>query len=346
MMRRVLSLALMLLALTGCSQRAREVRAHILKEDVHTDSIVVKVIAAGVTENVGMTNYVGTVSSSRSAVVSSLNSGTLKNFRLKEGDHVAAGQVIGLVESQGVRSAHEAARAALNQAEDGWERIGKVQKSGSVATVKVVEVQTKLEQARASELAARTAVSNMTLRAPFSGVVEHVFASDGEELGIADPLVRIVDASSVEIHFPLPENEFLEVREGDKATVVVPAIGKTLTATVASKGVVASSLSHSYDCVLTLDGREPLAMPGMVCKVYMHSGGGAAIVIPSGAVMTDMEGRYVWTATGGIVGKRYVVIDGYSGDGVVVREGLGEGDLVIVEGSRKVSTGMAVKTVR
>jgi hypothetical protein len=85
-------------------------------------------------------------------------------------------------------------------------------------------------------------------------------------------------------------------------------------------------------------------MPGMVCKVTvkeMDSG----IVIPASVVRTGMDGRYVWTVRDGRAEKRSVVIGGFSGDGVTVESGLESGDLLIVEGARKVSSGMAVKVV-
>ena len=42
--------------------------------------------------------------------------------------------------------------------------------------------------------------------------------------------------------------------------------------------------------------------------------------------------------------KKHIRIGGYSGQGILVAEGLEEDDLVIIEGSRKVSVGMEVKT--
>ena len=340
MMNRAIATSAALLALVSCSGRI------IHKEPATPEPITVRVMETGISDKTGRANYVGTVEASRTAVVSSQNSGTLKNFRLKAGDRVAGGQRIADIESQGIRSAYESSKATLDQAEDGWERIQQVQKTGSVANVKVVELQTKLEQARAAELAARSALENMTVCAPFSGVVDEVFVTDGVKVGAAEPLLRIVDAGSVEIHFPLPENEFSKVKVGDKATVVIPALDITLEAELASKGVTASKLAHSYDCVLGLPrDAAPGIMPGMACKVYISSELENLTVIPASAVMTDMEGRYVWTVEDCVVGRRHISVDGYSGNGIIVSGGLEPGDLIIIEGSRKVSTGMKVKVI-
>ena len=335
-----------ILLLSGCGGSvASDVRKIIAREGTPSSPVTVRVQVLEPSGTVGTASYVGTVEASRSAVVQAQNPGTLSGLTVKEGARVHRGQVLARVESGSISSAWDAAKASLDQAEDGWERISKVRESGSVSEVKVVEVRTKLEQARASEKAAAKSVENMTVRAPFDGVVDKVYASDGIECSLGESLLSIVDTGSSEIHFPLPENEYSSLQTGASAIVEVPALGRTFSATVASKGVVASPLAHSYDCVLKTPGAAGL-LPGMVCKVQISSGGADAFVIPASAVMTDSGGRYVWTVSeDDLVGRKYVEVGGYSGTGVVATAGLGAGEKVIIEGSRKVSTGMKVACI-
>jgi len=346
----VLALCAMVVSLASCDHvksahtKAEEVKAKIRKE-TKAEPIVVKVITVGATDNVGTASYVGTVEASKSATVTSPASGTLVGMEVREGQRVTKGQTIARIESQTLRSAYEMAQATYEQAQDGMERLQKVYESGSVSEVKMVEMKTNLSKAEAAAKASKKALEDCTVKAPFSGVVESLNVHSGEEVGIAQILVRLVDVSSTEIHFPLPENEFSKIRTGDAATVVIPALDRTIRARVSNKGVVASQLSHSYDCTLGSLSDAAGLMPGMVCKVYISSENSSAIVIPSTAVMTDMDGRYVWTVNDGVVGKNYVTVSGYSGDGIVVSEGLTEGTGVIIEGARKVSTGMSVKTI-
>ncbi|MBO7248870.1 MAG: efflux RND transporter periplasmic adaptor subunit, partial [Bacteroidales bacterium] len=71
--------------------------------------------------------------------------------------------------------------------------------------------------------------------------------------------------------------------------------------------------------------------------------GQLSLVLPSSAIETGTNGRYVWVVKDGVVAKQNVNIGGYKGNGVVVSSGLQVGDAVIVEGAAKVSTGMEVK---
>ena len=332
----------LLVALPGCNEsgRLRSLRS----QPPQPAPVVVKVQRALADPGAGATGYVGTVSSSRTATLTAPVSGTLVEGPVREGSRVSKGQTVARISSQAVSSASEAAATRLRQAEDGWARVQQVYASGTITEVEYIKVKTQLEEARAADAAARAALEKCTLKAPFSGVAEKVWLSPGVETVLAEPVVRIVSLGSLEIHFSLPENEFPRHAAGESLTVEIPALDYSCAGVLRSKGVTASPLSHSYDCTVTLRSPVRGLMPGMVCKVFLSDTESDEIVIPSSAVMTDLEGRYVWTATDGVVEKRRVTVGGYSGQGIVIAEGLSADDLVIIEGSRKVSTGMHVQT--
>lgn len=295
-------------------------------------------------QTVSSSRYIGSLRPTRMVTVTSSNPGTLKSFNLRVGDRLTEGQVICELESSAVKSAYEMASATLKQAEDGYERLSKAYGSGSVPEIKMVEMETNLAKARASYEAASQALEQCSIKAPFTGVVEEVYINGGNEVSFASPIVKMVDTESLEISIPVPENEISHLRPGETASVEVPALGREFKARLLSKGVLASPLSHSYECLFVPVSHVPGLMPGMACRLTLDSSITEAMVIPSTAVLTDKGGRYVWTVNrDNIVEKTYVEISGYSGKGVVVAGGLPEGLRVIVEGSRKVSGGMKVK---
>ena len=342
-MNKTVHAAALLLILSSCNHVGGIIRQTPAPEPCE---VTVKVMKASGENAAASAGYVGTVEASRSVIISANNSGTVSALPVREGQKVRKDQLVAQVESQSIRSAYDAAKAQLDQAEDGWARIQKVYESGSVTELEYVKVRTQVEQARATELAARKALWHCTLRAPFDGTVDKVYVSRGMEAKLAEPLLGIVDLSKPEVHFPLPEHEIAQFSTGDKAVITISALDRVVEGTIRTKGVVASPLSHSYDCILDLKGDVSGIMPGMVCKVRLDTPGEKDLaVIPFSAVRTDMQGRYVWTATDGTVSKKYITVGGYAGNGIIVSAGLGAEDLVIVEGSRKVSTGMKVKTV-
>ena len=117
-----------------------------------TEAIPVKTLTLQPVEELSGRNYVGTVKASKTAVLSCSYSGTLKELRADVGDIVRKGDTIAVIESQNVISAKQMADAVLTQAEDGYRRLSQVYESGSVADVKMVEVRTQLDRARASSI--------------------------------------------------------------------------------------------------------------------------------------------------------------------------------------------------
>lgn len=310
--------------------------------------VAVGVLSVGEATGVSLDSYIGEVRASRTVVLSPRHTGTVTVLDAVQGDYVAGNQVVAEVESANVKGAYEMSMATLKQAEDAYERLQKVHQTGSVADVKMVEIETQLEKARASAESAKKAMDDCSLKAPFPGTISKVYVSKGVNVHIGEPVLELVDLSSVEVLIPVPETEIGQINKGQKALMDVPALGvKGAELKVVSKGVSASALSHTYDCVLKPVSTIKGLMPGMVSKVYMNKDQVSSIVIPASSVRTDMTGRYVWTVNADDrVCKAYISVGGFSGNGIVVSNGLVQGDRLIVDGISKVSTGMKVKTIQ
>ena len=316
------------------------------KEDPAPEPVCVKVQEVSATDDVSLRTFVGRVEPSQNFVLTAPFPAKVMSINIKKGRQATAGEVIAVLKSETVESTYEMARATLDQARDAYERMMKIY-PGGVTEIQKMEMTTNLRKAEASFKAAQDALDKCTVKAPYSGIVDEVYIEEGVDLALSSPIAKILNVSDVEIHFPVPENEIKAIRVGDRAQVTVPAADASVAAKVIVRGVDASALSHSYDCVLIPDRACPDILPGMVCKVRLNSYNGRRIIVPMSSVMTDSRGRYVWCVDdNGIVLKTPVITEGFASDGVIVSEGLVEGDLLVVEGHRKVSGGMKVKVER
>ena len=291
--------------------------------------------------------YVGEINASGSAVISTNHSGTLESINVKQGTRVKKGDVLAEVISKNVLASYEISHATLRQAEDGYERVKKVHESGTVADVKLVEIETQLAKARAAAKSSEISLDECKIKAPFNGTVSEVLVEKGVHVNPGSPILKLVDVSTIEVSIPVPEGEIGNIKIGQKALIDVPALNLTgIEAHVELKGVTAVFPSHTYKCTLVPDKKQSDLYPGMVCKVRLSQvSDSMKIRIPASAVEMDSNGRFVWVVKDGVVGKSYVTVDGYQEQGVVVSSGLEPGDKVIVKGAAKVSTGMKVNSV-
>ena len=291
--------------------------------------------------------YVGEINASGSAIISANHSGILESINVEQGSHVSRGEVLAEVISKNVLASYEMTHATLRQAEDGYERVKKVHESGTVADVKLVEIETQLAKARAAARSSEESLEECKLKAPFNGTVSDVLVEEGIHVNPATPVLKIVDLSTIEVTIPVPEGEIGKIKIGQKALIDVPALGITgIEAHVELKGVTAASPSHTYRCTLVPDKKQTDLYPGMVCKVRLsEESDSLRIRIPASSIEMDSKGRFVWIVEDGVVGKSFVTVDGYQEQGVIISSGLESGDKVIVKGAAKVSTGMKVNSI-
>ncbi|MGM9747964.1 MAG: efflux RND transporter periplasmic adaptor subunit [Candidatus Cryptobacteroides sp.] len=336
--------ALILCAVTCISCKDAERLKEKLQKDTVPEPIFVNVMKVEEKDDISLRTYVGRVEPSQNTVLTTQFPGKVEAVKVKKGRSVKAGEVIAVLKSETVESAYTMALATVEQARDGYERMMKVYPEGGVTEIQKMEISTQLKKAEASFKAAEDALEKCNIKAPYTGIIEEVFVEEGVEVGLSAPIARILNASNIEIHFPVPENEIKGITLGEKAEVEVTAAQAMVEARVSVKGVDASPLAHSYNCILVPEDRCPDILPGMVCKVRLISDNGRKIIIPMRSVMTDSKGRYVWCADeNGTIMKKYVESEGFSDDGIIISEGLEDGDLLVVDGHRKVSTGMKVK---
>ena len=291
--------------------------------------------------------YVGEINASGSVIISTNHSGVLEAINVKQGTHVKKGDVLAEVISKNVQASYEISHATLRQAEDGYERVKKVHESGTVADVKLVEIETQLAKAKAAAKSSELSLEECKLKAPFDGTISDVFVEQGIHINPGSPILKMVDLSTVEISIPVPEGEIGRIKIGQSALIDVPALNiSDIEARVELKGVTAASPSHTYRCTLVPLKKQSNLFPGMVCKVRLSEvSDSMRIRIPASAVEMDSEGRFVWLVKDGTVEKNYVTVGGYQEEGVIISSGLEPGDKVIVKGAAKVSTGMKVNSV-
>lgn len=328
--------AIAVLSAAGCSD---------IQKKEKSEPPTVETVTAGSGAEALQAGFVGTVVPAKESSIMALHAGRVVSISVREGQAVREGQEIARVESQNVRSMYETTQAQLRQAEDGLRRVSQVHSTGGVADVKLVEVESKVAQARAQASAAAKALDECVVRAPYAGVISSVDVEEGVEITSVNRVAHIMEISDPRIEISLPENGLSAVRMGDTARVTVAALGAEFPAVVSSRGVAGSALAHTYKCVLRpTAGHVAGMMPGMLCKVFFPSDiSTEALFIPAEALCLDAEGRYVWTVEeDNTVAKRRITTGEYRGAGVEVLGGLEAGCRVIVRGRDKVSTGVKV----
>ncbi len=290
-------------------------------------------------------NYVGTIEAQATVSLSFSNGGLITSLPLNEGQKARKGQLLGKLDSQTAQSSYNAARSTLEQAEDGYKRAQKVYEQGSLPEVKWIEIQSKVEQARAMEQIAKKSLNDCNLYAPFSGMVGSYLLEEGSNALPMQPVMTFLNIDTVIVKFSVPENEISSVQLGDKLSIVVAALDyKQFNCYITEKGVAANTLSHSYTVKAAIANKDYSLLPGMVSKVlYGPSSEEQTLNIPANIIQTGSQGYYVWINDNGIAKRQNVKVGNYVGDNVIIKEGLKIGQQIITEGYLKLSDGCKIE---
>jgi RND family efflux transporter MFP subunit len=327
----------------------------------------------------------GYVVAQRQAAVSSKATGRLVHLGVEEGDRVTAGQLLGRVESADVEAelaraeaqaevasgALATALARLKEARLQFDRVSDLRSRElvsqsefdtydaalAVAQAEVAQAKAGREAAQAAVRAARVAVENTQIRAPFAGTVLTKEADVGEMVapfGSAQSargaVVTLADMESLEVEADVSEANIQRVSVGHAAQIVLDAYpGQNYRGRV--KKIVPTA-DRAKATVLTkvefLD-RDQRVLPEMSAKVTfleaesLGEGTPAELAVPAEAVQSSGAEEFVYTVSDHLARRRVVVAGDASGGMRVVRRGLREGDRVVVHSTSPLSDGQTVR---
>jgi len=184
----------------------------------------------------------------RTAVLGANQAGILHKAGVRMGDRVKAGQVLGRMQDEDLRADLEYKSAAA-AASDVEVRMDEKSYEGSMMKLRILEnlrqnkytseeeyrlqkltaenaklaVEGAKNRRRLAQLQCRIAEASLRIRqivSPIDGVVVEVAKTEGESIGLADPVFRVVDPSLLRITGAIDVTELWRVEEGDTVRVV------------------------------------------------------------------------------------------------------------------------------
>ena len=270
--------------------------------------------------------------------------GRLTNICVKSGEKVKAGRIIASVDSTQAKSLLESAEAMYAQALDAYRRLKPIHEEGGISDVKWVEMETTLEKTRSMVISARKRCEDCTMRAPQDGVVSLTGVEVGEQVGIGQPIGKLMDLNAFSVEFTVPESEIGRLVVGQPVTVWLPAIEMRFNASIMEKAILSTHLAHTYRVKAEIN--DPQAadhlLPGMVCRAVITEREQNGFIISAGCIQTQQRGHSVWLLRNGRASRQMVKISEFVENGVLIGEGIALGDTIISKGYQKMYDGAAV----
>jgi multidrug efflux system membrane fusion protein len=207
----------------------------------------------------------------------------------------------------------------------------------------------RLEQAQAQLATAHNQSSYTSLVAEADGIITTVNVEAGQVVTASQPVMRFARPEEKEVAISVPESRLGELRSAREILVaVLAAPDKPYLGRVREIAPNADPVTRTFAAKISVIDPDAAVQLGMTANVVLGDRPGAdAMTIPLTA-LTQVDGKHaVWVVdpNTSTVNLRPVAIGAYREDGVVVRDGLKSGEVVVTAGVHKLLAGETVRVV-
>ena len=265
----------------------------------------------------------GTVLAFNQATVRSKLSAEVRRLPVREGDRVAAGQVIAEFDTAQLRNqlaerqaALESARATLAQTERTRANNAQLVKQSFISQSAfdtaddAFRAQVAAVQAAEAQLAqTQLLLSDAVVRAPIAGQVAKRHVQPGEKVAFDAPLLHIVDLARLEVQAQAPVADVARIAQGAEVDIEIEGLaGQSFKGRIDRINPSTEAGSRMIAVYVLLPNDDGRLRGGMFAKVKLQVGGEAPVpALPVTAVQDDRGQSYVWIIADGKLARRNVV---------------------------------------
>jgi HlyD family secretion protein len=351
---------------------------------VEVEVVAVSERAAGTQASV--LNASGYVTARRRATVSSKVTGKVIEVNVEEGMEVRQGQVLARLDDSSLQAAMALARAQLEAAKQSipeievrlaearvnLQRQQRLMKDGLTTpsaidqaeaevnslVARISSLREQINVAQSQVALQQTAIDDMVIRAPFSGVALSKDAQPGEMVSPVSAgggftrtgISTIVDMRSLEIEVDVNESYINRVSAGQPVSAVLDAYPDwQIPAKVIAVVPTADRQKATVLVRIGFVALDPRILPDMGVKVtFLREADAAAPVaqamtlVPKGAVQSDNGASFVYLVQQDTVERRAIKTGGTDGDRLEVTAGLKGGDRVVISPPAGLAEGVKI----
>ncbi|MCU0454585.1 MAG: efflux RND transporter periplasmic adaptor subunit [Bacteroidetes bacterium] len=286
----------------------------------------------------------GTVLASEEVELRSEVAGKVIALPFREGARVKKGDLLVKINDADLRAQLLRARSRFDLATQREDRQKKLREVNGVSADQYDEARNELTAAGAEVALLEANLQKTEVRAPFDGIVGLRFISEGGFISSATLVARLQDMSFVKIDFSVPEKYAPQVRVGVEITFTIDGTSEIFRGTVYAVEPKIDPATRSLRVRARSANESGRILPGSYTKVrlVLHRQSDA-ILIPSQALMPDLDGQKVFLARGGVA--RLVRIEtGMRTEGLVqIVSGIQHADTVLTTGLLQLREGSPIQ---
>lgn len=286
----------------------------------------------------------GTALANESVQIVSNASDYVIELHINEGQAVEKGQLIAQLNDAEERARVTELSASLLEQKRQLDRLKNLARTQAAAQSLLDEQQTRVNTTQAQLDAVKARLNEMTIRAPFSGVLGLRQVSEGAYLTAGTVLTTLDDLSQIRLEFSVAEYYLAQLKPGmtvHASSVAYP--GKVFTGSIKAIDTRLDPVTRSVKVHALISNSELQLRPGMLLNVSVTLDEVQALQVSEKAIVPLQNKQYVFIVNPDNSVTQTEVTLGQRKPGLVeIVSGLNPGDQIVIEGTTKIRSGSFV----
>jgi membrane fusion protein (multidrug efflux system) len=292
----------------------------------------------------------GTVKADKTIELHAEMGGTVSAILVKEGQKVTKGQVLATLDSEVIDNSVLQLETQLALATTTFERQARLWKQNIGSEIQYLQAKAQKEGLENSMKSMEAQARKMKIIAPFSGVIDQIFAKTGELTSPQMPFLRLVNLNTVYVESEITETYLKAIKKGTEVLLNFRSIGTSLEASISQVGNFINPNNRSFKTRIDLENPNNELKANLLADIRINDFKATGIVIPSRLVQKDSNDQtFVYTIEPN--GNTHTVVKTYMTEAMnydnlsYISEGLLPTSILVDKGARLVNNNEDVKLV-
>ena len=288
----------------------------------------------------------GNIETDQDAVLNAEFGGLVSKIHVEEGDRVQAGQTLVSLDAEMMSASIKELQTQLDYAKYLSEKQEALKERGVGSEFDLKGAQNQVNSLKSKLASLELQRSKATITAPFSGVIDQIFAKEGQMASPQSMVLRIVNTSEMTVSADISEKHMKNIKVGSMIEVSFPNYkDTTLSLKVASVSKYINPTNRTFRITAKLNNNN-VFVPNMLAEINLtDTDVEQALVIPSISILKDYNNNdYVFIASR-LKNNEYALkkvfvneLEKYNGESMVeFKDKVNIGSQVVVDGIKGIT---------
>lgn len=293
----------------------------------------------------------GSIVSNRGVYVSNSVEGIITDVGFESGQQVSAGDILVRLDDAVEQASLSSFTARLELARVNYERDKKLLEKKAISKTDFDRTEAELKVSEAQVTQTRALIEQKLVKAPFAGKLGIKKHARGQFLEQGSEIVSLQDTSLLYVDFSLPERYFPLTQKGQKVRLNIDTTDHVFQGQITALEPEVDLDTRTFGVRAGIMQNSKHVVPGAYVDVEVMLGEPRQVIaIDQTAINFSLYGNTVYRVAeddeGALIAEQvYVELGERKGNLVVIKEGIAEGDQLVVAGQIKLNHKSAIKLV-